>query len=194
VFLAAADCTGHGVPGAMLTMVCCALLSKAVVEYGIKEPGKILDKVRDMVLRAFNGSEVDMNDGMDISLCAINKKTLLIEWSGANNPLLYFRNGEMFEINGDKQPVGRYERYLPFTTHTRQLHEGDTLYMFSDGYMDQFGGTKGKKFMYKNLKQVFTELKPVNMQAQKEILDNTFQEWKRDLEQVDDVLVIGVKL
>lgn len=193
-YLAAVDCTGHGVPGAMMTMVCNCFLKRAVLEYGIMEPGRILDKVREMIIELFANSDINMNDGMDMSLCTINKRTQIIEWSGANSSLLYFRNGEFFEIDGDKQPVGRYEKYAPFTTHTRKLYTGDTLYMFSDGYADQFGGEKGKKFMYKQMKQLLCRIGQLNMHAQQEQIVSTFQNWKGELEQTDDVLVIGVKL
>jgi len=193
-FLAAADCTGHGVPGAMMTMVCAGILTRAIKEFGITEPGKILDKVREMVLHTFDGSDAIMKDGMDISLCSINKQTLELAWSGANNPLLYFHNKELHEIDGDKQPIGIFESYRPFVTHTIQLSKGDTLYLFTDGYADQFGGEKGKKFMYKQLKLKLMKLAPLSMHGQNERLRKMFEEWKGTLEQTDDILVMGVRV
>jgi len=194
IYLAAVDCTGHGVPGAMMTMVCNCFLKRAVLEFGIMDPGRILDKVREMIIELFANSDINMSDGMDMSLCTINKRTQIIEWSGANSSLLYFRNGEFFEIDGDKQPVGKYEKYTPFTTHTRKLYTGDTLYMFSDGYADQFGGEKGKKFMYKQMKQLLCKIGQLDMQTQQEHIISTFEKWKGELEQTDDVLLIGVQL
>ena len=194
VFLAAVDCTGHGVPGAMMTMVCNCFLKRAVLEFGIMDPGRVLNKVREMIIHLFANSDMDMSDGMDMSLCTINKRTHIMEWSGANNSLLYFHNNELLEINGDKQPVGKYEKYAPFTTHTRLLSKGDTLYMFSDGYADQFGGEKGKKFMYKQMKQLLTKIAPLDIQTQHEQVVSTFENWKGSLEQTDDVLMIGVRV
>jgi serine phosphatase RsbU (regulator of sigma subunit) len=135
-----------------------------------------------------------MKDGMDISLCSINKQTLELAWSGANNPLLYFHNKELHEIDGDKQPIGIFESYRPFVTHTIQLSKGDTLYLFTDGYADQFGGEKGKKFMYKQLKLKLMKLAPLSMHGQNERLRKMFEEWKGTLEQTDDILVMGVRV
>jgi serine phosphatase RsbU (regulator of sigma subunit) len=194
VFVAAADCTGHGVPGALMTVVCSTLLTKTVKELGITKPGEILDKVRELVIESFSYSDADIKDGMDISLAAINIKTLQIEWSGAHNPLLYFHENEMHELLGDRQPIGKHERYVPFITHTVQIHKGDTIYMFSDGYADQFGGKKGKKLMHKQLKQILTNLAKSEINIQKPLLAQVFEDWKGNLEQIDDVLVIGIKL
>ena len=194
VYVAAADCTGHGVPGAMLTMMCSGFLTSAVKGLGIKDTGKILDIVKTLVMNAFSRSDVEMKDGMDISLCAINKKTHEVQWSGANNPLLYFHDSKLHEIDADKQPVGSYEKNEPFTTHTMQLNKGDVLYLFTDGYADQFGGNNGKKFMYKQMKQVLSEIATADMPNQKGQLQSIFENWKGGLEQIDDVLVIGIKL
>ena len=198
VFIAVADCTGHGVPGALMTVVCSTLLTKTVKELGITEPGKILDKVRELVIESFNGSDADIKDGMDISLAAISCQPLAnsieIQWAGANNPLLYFQNNEMHELPGDRQPIGKHDKCVPFTTHTVQLKTGDTIYMFSDGYADQFGGEKGKKLMHKQLKQILTTVAQVEITTQKNLLARAFEEWKGNLEQIDDVLVIGIQL
>ncbi|HXP50149.1 MAG TPA: SpoIIE family protein phosphatase, partial [Bacteroidia bacterium] len=110
------------------------------------------------------------------------------------NPFLYFHKNEMHELLGDRQPVGKHERYAPFITHTVQLHQGDTIYMFSDGYADQFGGEKGKKLMHKQLKQILTTVAQVEITTQKNLLARAFEEWKGNLEQIDDVLVIGIQL
>ena len=194
VFVAAGDCTGHGVPGALMTMICSNSLTRAVKEFGLTKPGEILDKVRDMVIHSFSNSSADIKDGMDISLAAINRETLTVEWSGANNPLLYFQNNTLQVITADRQPVGKYERYLPFTTRSIQLNKGDIIYLFTDGYADQFGGERGKKLMFKYFKQLLSELAPMEIDIQKNSLNRLFDEWKGDLEQVDDVLLMGIKL
>jgi serine phosphatase RsbU (regulator of sigma subunit) len=194
IYVAAGDCTGHGVPGALMTIVCANSLTRAVKEFNLAKPGEILDKVRDMVIHSFSSSTADIKDGMDISIVAINRKTLTVEWSGANNSLLYFHNNTLNELNGDKQPVGKYERYNCFTTRSMQLNKGDILYLFTDGYADQFGGERGKKLMYKYFKQLLAELAPMEIDIQNNCLYRQFESWKGDLEQVDDVLLMGIKL
>jgi serine phosphatase RsbU (regulator of sigma subunit) len=205
VFIAAADCTGHGVPGAMVSVVCSNALNRSVKEFGLTEPGKILDKTRELVLETFSKSETDVKDGMDISLSAISKTTgdqtgnelSTIQWSGANNPLWYLEpeTGEtMKEITASKQPIGKTEKPSPFTTHTLRLKKGDSLFLFTDGYADQFGGPKGKKFKYKQLKELLLKNSKLSSAEQKENLEQRFINWKGSLEQVDDVCVIGIKL
>jgi tetratricopeptide (TPR) repeat protein len=138
VLFAAADCTGHGVPGAMVSVICNNGLNRSVREHGFTEPGKILDKTREIVVAEFEKSEEDVKDGMDISLCALNGNHL--QWAGANNPLWIIRNGELIEYAPNKQPIGKVDNPAPFTTHHIELQQGDRLYIFSDGYADQFGG------------------------------------------------------
>jgi tetratricopeptide (TPR) repeat protein len=193
VLLAACDCTGHGVPGAMVSVVCSNALNRALKEFKIHDSGKLLDKTRDLVLETFAKSG-EIKDGMDMSFCAINKKTNHLEWSGANNPLWYVRNGEMKELNPDKQPIGQSDIMKPFTTHTMELQKGDVLYLFTDGYADQFGGEKGKKFKYQQFKNSLLAISQLAMNKQKEELDNIFETWKGHLEQVDDVLVMGIRV
>jgi tetratricopeptide (TPR) repeat protein len=192
VLFAAADCTGHGVPGAMVSVICNNGLNRSVREHGITEPGKILDKTREIVLAEFEKSEEDVKDGMDISLCALNGYRL--QWAGANNPLWIVRNGELLEYAPNKQPIGKVDKPAPFTTHHIELQQGDRLYIFSDGYADQFGGEKGKKFKAANLKKLLLSIQNESMEQQKTILQQTFNQWKANLEQVDDVLVIGVSV
>jgi serine phosphatase RsbU (regulator of sigma subunit) len=193
ILIAAADCTGHGVPGAMVSVVCSNALNRTVKEFGIFEPGKILDKVRELVIETFEKSESEVMDGMDISLCSINKKTGEIKWSGANNPLWYFQDG-IQEITANKQPIGKTDKPLPFTTNTIQLNKGEQIYLFTDGYADQFGGEKGKKFKYKQFQEVLLSNKDKSLNEQKKILNDTIEKWKGNLEQVDDILVIGIRL
>jgi tetratricopeptide (TPR) repeat protein len=203
ILIAAADCTGHGVPGALVSVVCSNALNRTVKEFKITEPGKILDKVRELVLETFEKSG-EIQDGMDISLAAISYQPTAnsyeIQWAGANNSLWYMLNGEINEIAPDKQPIGKYYNAKPFTTHTISLNpplegrEASALYLFTDGYADQFGGPKGKKFKYAQLSDKLKTISSKSMEEQKNILERTFEEWKGNLEQVDDVLVIGVRV
>lgn len=203
IFYAAADCTGHGVPGAMMSIVCSNALSRCVKEFGLTEPGKILDKTRELVLETFEKSETDVKDGMDISLVTLAYRTRAgnesgieitsISWSGANNPIWYIENGELKEITADKQPIGKSHDPKPFLTHSLPLSL-TSLFLFTDGYADQFGGPKGKKFKYSNLKKLLLEKSNEKSEIINSILQSVFTEWKGDLEQVDDVCIIGIKI
>jgi len=192
VLFAAADCTGHGVPGAMVSVVCSNGLNRSVREHGITDPGKILDKTRDIIIQEFEKSEEVVNDGMDIALCCLEGNTLL--YAGAHNPLWIIRNGKLLETKANKQPIGKFDKLLPYTTHTFELEPNDTFYIFSDGYIDQFGGEKGKKFKAKAFKELLISIQDKSMEKQKEKLDQVFESWKGDLEQIDDVCVIGIRI
>ncbi len=192
--VAAADCTGHGVPGAMVSMVCSNALNRVVNELGIIQPGEILDKVTELVVSTFKKSNHDVKDGMDISLCVINIKSREVAWAGANNPLWYVVNDELVEVKATKQPVGKNDFYKNFVTHVLTLTKGTILYLFTDGFADQFGGPQGKKFKYKQLANLLLENKNKSMQEQCNLLEHAFNVWKGNLEQVDDVCVIGLKL
>ncbi|MBL7913350.1 MAG: tetratricopeptide repeat protein [Bacteroidia bacterium] len=202
LFIAAADCTGHGVPGAMVSVVCSNALNRAVKEFKLVDTGKILDKTRDLVIETFERSHSEVKDGMDISLLCINKSKKQVSWSGANNPLWYIgsnnKNGnsenEFIEIKPDKQPIGKTEFPKPFTTHKVDYQENSTFYLFTDGFSDQFGGPKGKKFKYKQLAELLTKNNNLSQQQQADIVEKAFIEWKGELEQVDDVCIIGIKL
>jgi tetratricopeptide (TPR) repeat protein/serine phosphatase RsbU (regulator of sigma subunit) len=192
VFFAAADCTGHGVPGAMVSVVCINGLNHSVKECGLLEPGIILDKTREIVVAEFEKSEEDVKDGMDISLCALTGNHL--QWAGANNPLWIIRNGELIEYAPNKQPIGKVDNPVPFTTHHIELQQGDTLYLFSDGYADQFGREKGKKFKVANLKKLLLSIQHESMEQQKNLIQQACKQWRANMEQVDDVLVMGVRV
>jgi len=194
ILIAAADCTGHGVPGALVSVVCSNALNRTVKEFHITEPGKILDKVRELVLETFEKSESNVQDGMDISLCCITTKTKEVQWSGAYNSLWYIQKGEIKEVAADKQPIGKNDRPEPFNTHKLNLQKGDTLYLFTDGYADQFGGPKGKKFKYKQMEELLLANASKPMDEQKDVLENTLEKWKGTLEQVDDILIIGIRV
>ncbi|AEA46012.1 tetratricopeptide repeat protein [Fluviicola taffensis] len=196
LFFAAADCTGHGVPGAMVSVICCNALNRSVLEFDLIEPGKILDKTRELVISTFNKSVEDVKDGMDISLGCLNVRTKELLWSGANNPLWVVPAGsdEIIEWKADKQPIGTYAEEKPFKTHSMVLEPKTTIYLFTDGYADQFGGQNGKKFKYKQFKDSILAIHDRPMEEQKEHLETTFESWKGELEQVDDVCVIGIRI
>ena len=192
MLFAAADCTGHGVPGAMVSVVCNNALNRSVREYNLSDPGKILDKTRDIVIQEFEKSDEDVKDGMDIALCSLNGNKL--SYAGAHNPLWIVRNGKIIETKSDKQPIGKFDKSNPYTTHTFDLERGDVIYIFSDGYVDQFGGVKGKKFRAKAFREILLSIQEKSMEEQKQLLDKAFEDWKGSLEQIDDVCVIGVRI
>ncbi|MGZ4044170.1 MAG: tetratricopeptide repeat protein [Bacteroidia bacterium] len=196
IFFAVADSTGHGVPGALVSVVCSNALNASVKEFGLTTPGQILDKTRELVLETFEKSDKDVKDGMDISLVSIkhSDNSYTVNWSGANNPFWYFSGQSFNEIKPDKQPVGKVDNPKPFTTHSIQLNKGDMLYLFTDGYADQFGGPKGKKFKYKALGDLLTANNSFSVREQESKLTSEFENWKGKLEQVDDVCLIGIKL
>ena len=196
VLLAVADCTGHGVPGALVSVVCHNALNRAVREFNLKDPALILDKVTDLVIETFEKSEDEVKDGMDIALCSINLKSRKVEYAGANNSLYYLKQGDtaIQEIKADKQPVGKYLNRKPFNSKSIQLEENDIFYLFTDGYADQFGGEKGKKMKYKPFKQKLVDTSNLAAANQNEELKKAFLSWKGSHEQVDDVCVIGVRL
>jgi serine phosphatase RsbU (regulator of sigma subunit) len=193
VFIAAADCTGHGVPGAMVSVVCSNALNRSVKEFGLSDTGQILDKTRELVLETFAKSNSEVKDGMDISLLSLNKKNQHLSWSGANNPLWYISEGKMNLITADKQPIGKTDNAKAFTTHALTLKSGDFIYLMTDGYADQFGGEKGKKYKYKQLENDLISVSVHPPEMQKNMLAKTFEDWKGRLEQVDDVTILGLK-
>jgi serine phosphatase RsbU (regulator of sigma subunit) len=213
--IAAADCTGHGVPGAMVSVVCSNALDRATKEFGLQDPGEILDKVTQLVIETFSKSLDAVKDGMDIALSSFERMDGYVElvYAGANNPawivsknktlmvdkqslepIMSLNDNYLFEIKATKQPVGNYANIKPFNSHTVHLYKGDSVYMFTDGYADQFGGSKGKKFKYKPFKMLILGMQNQSMDEQHASLNHAFNEWKDDLEQIDDVCVIGVKI
>ncbi len=192
ILFAAADCTGHGVPGAMVSVVCNNGLNRSVREYGLTDPGKILDKTREIVIQEFEKSEEEVKDGMDIAICSLEGNRL--QYAGAHNPLWIIRKGEILETKADRQPIGKSRLSEPFTTHTIELQKDDTLYIFSDGYVDQFGGENGKKFKSKAFKDLLLSIQIKTMEEQRILLDNNFESWRGKIEQIDDVCIIGVKI
>ena len=229
ILFAACDCTGHGVPGALVSVVCSNALNRAVREYNIIQPSLILDKVSELVVQDFSKDEnEEVQDGMDASLCSLNVKTGKLEWAGANNPLWIVAPSQpspkgreqgipnssdstsnlesaeksllrgdlegLIEVKPDKQPIGKFENKKPFTNHSIQLQKGDTIYMFTDGYADQFGGEKGKKYSKKALRELVLSVAHLTLQQQREALYNAHLQWRGTNEQVDDICIIGVRV
>ena len=196
IFLAAADCTGHGVPGAFVSVVCSNALNRAVNEYKLTDPGKILDKTKELVLETFKKSHQNVADGMDISLCAweANGSRLKMKWAGAQNSLYILRGKELITIAADKQPVGKWDIEKPFTTHSIELQTGDKIILATDGFADQFGGPRGKKIKHTQFMELLKETAELSSSAQHDRLLRFFSEWRGELEQVDDVTVIGIKI
>jgi serine phosphatase RsbU (regulator of sigma subunit) len=194
ILFAVADCTGHGVPGALVSVVCNNALNTVVEKNDSVEPGLILDKTTVLVQHQFSKTDELVRDGMDIALCALDYDTMTLNYSGANNPLWIVRKGELIEYKATRQPVGYYEKLTAFKTNTIQLQKGDMLYLSTDGYADQFGGEKGKKFMKKNFKDLLIVVAKFPINKQKEKLKEAFNEWLSDYDQVDDVCVMGVEV
>jgi serine phosphatase RsbU (regulator of sigma subunit)/Tfp pilus assembly protein PilF len=201
VYIAAVDCTGHGVPGALVSVVGNNGLNRCVKEFGIHDTGKILDKLSELVEETFEKSENELKDGMDISLLKINsneldKNSVQLQWSGANNPIWIIKkdSGVLEEIKANKQPVGKFDDRTSFTTNQLSLQKGDRLYLFTDGYADQFGGPKGKKFKYRQLEELLLHTRHLTLNDQKQALEDAFHSWKANHEQVDDVCIIGISV
>jgi len=194
-FFSAVDCTGHGVPGAFMSIIGHNSLTKIVREYGILEPGKILSQLNREVLQTLHqrSDSRDVYDGMDLALVCYDRKGKYLEYSGAFNPFYLVRNGELLETKADKQSIGRssFKTDAEFTNHRIDIKQGDTVYLFSDGYADQFGGEQMKKFKYKNLKETILSIQNESMSQQRAIMDHTIEKWRGDLDQLDDILVIG---
>lgn len=195
ITIGVADCTCHGVPGALVSVVCSNALSRVVREKQITDPGKILDEVRLQIVETFSKSLEQVRDGMDISLLSIDLSTGQALWSGANNPLWLQRtNGNWEELSPDKQPVGLYEFHTPFTTHHFSIEKGDRIFLFSDGYSDQFGGDSGKKMKPAGLRKCLQSSHADGIFATEKTLQNQFMQWKGAMEQIDDVCLLGLEI
>lgn len=191
-----ADCTGHGVPGAFMSMIGNTLLNNIVNERKIYRPDLILNELRREIIKSLKQGEGSQSkDGMDISLFCLNTQNGILEIACANNPIWILKNeGIFFEIKPDKQPIGyASENHKDFTLQSVSLEKGEVIYQFTDGYADQFGGEKGKKFKYNQLKELLLSVKNTPVENQEEILRNRFIEWKSNLDQIDDVLVSGIR-
>lgn len=195
--LAVGDCTGHGLSGALLHMLGAVYLNDIIVEEKFDTASDILNQLRDRIMKSLKQTGVsgEAQDGLDIALCIIDKEKNELQFSGANNPLYIVRNNELTEIRGDRMPVGIHINFdQPFTNHIIEISENDQIYLFSDGYADQFGGPKGKKFRYKQFKELLIEISSKPLDIQKEILNNVHDQWRGSSEQIDDILVFGLKI
>ncbi|MEX1003279.1 MAG: tetratricopeptide repeat protein [Crocinitomicaceae bacterium] len=203
--LAVGDCTGHGVPGAMVSIVCHNALTRVVRELNITNPAEILNKTREIVIETFASKQSNVKDGMDISLISLTHGTesedgnqsVMLHYAGANNPLYIIRKEKVDEVEiiaADKQPIGNFEKAKPFTGHNIRMNSGDLFYLFTDGFMDQFGGENGKKYKYSRFRELLLSICDKTTTEQRKILEEEFHLWKGTLEQLDDVCVIGVRV
>lgn len=195
IIIAAGDCTGHGVTGAFLSLIGSFLINQIVNQENITEPSRILDELNVEIIEALKQKEGELNDGMDISVCAYDSRKMELLFSGANRPLWLIRNNELLVYDANKFPVGglQVSHDEKFKQHVISLQKNDTIYIFTDGYADQFGGELGKKLMTKKLKEILLSIKHLNLKDQKNYLKDYFQKWKGNNEQVDDVLMIGMR-
>ncbi len=194
--IAVADCTGHGVPGAFMSMLGISFLNEIVPKSKMNNAAEILNLLRNYVNETLSssGEQEHSRDGMDIALCIINRKKSTMDFAGAFNSLIMFRDNELFEIKADKMPIGRYEKNDPFTNHHIKINASDVFYIFSDGFIDQFGGEHGKKFLSRPFKNLLHSIHSLPMQKQKSRLAAEFENWKGQLNQVDDVMIIGFRI
>ncbi len=197
---AVADCTGHGVPGAFMSMLGSAFLNDIVSKEYITHTGVILRRLRKEVIRVLGADSQGQKhrDGMDMAIICYNKESQSLQFSGANRPLYLIRNGGLMEYKGDKMPIGLYDRMDKFSHIDIEVQAGDVLYLFSDGFVDQFGGEKGKKFMTGKFKELLLSLSHLSMSEQETVLLQTLQQWthpqNQPYEQVDDITVVGLKI
>lgn len=197
LILAAADCTGHGVPGAFMSMLGISLLNEIVIKPEVNHTDIVLNELREGVIKSLNqeGKEFETKDGMDIALIAYDYKNKIVEFSGANNPLYLIRNGELFEYKADKMPIGLYDRKQDMFSRTEiTVQKDDVLYIFSDGFADQFGGEKEKKYLYKRFKEFLLSIYSFPMTEQTVLLEKEILEWRGKIEQIDDHIVIGIRI
>jgi serine phosphatase RsbU (regulator of sigma subunit) len=201
VILAAADCTGHGVPGAFMSMLGMSYLNEIVHRKEVTQANQVLNELRKQIRNSLrqHGTPEESKDGIDMALCVLDEKNKVLQFSGANNPMYLIRNNngdpELIEFKADPMPLGYYQgRFKPFKNNHIQLKFGDMIYLFSDGFMDQKGGEECKKFLSKNFKRLLMEIYEEPLKNQQMILDAAFSDWKGDNPQVDDVLVIGVRV
>jgi serine phosphatase RsbU (regulator of sigma subunit) len=197
VYIAAVDCTGHGVPGAFMSMIGSSLLNEIILKKGDHNPGTVLTLLHRAIRKSLkqHRSTYESKDGMDLALMVIDKKAGTLQYAGAKRPLYFFRNGLFAEIKADKQSIGglETEKDYQFTKHDIKLSEGDTFYLFTDGYVDQFGGEKGKKYSSGRFRKILSEMQHLPLDDQGRMLNKTLSSWKKGVEQVDDILVMGIR-
>jgi len=197
IFFTVADCTGHGVPGAFMSMIGNSLLNEMIIENNIQDTDLILDQVSDKVKMSLEqkGQENQSKDGMDMVLCRLNEKKNELMFTGAKNSLVLIREGEVFEYKGDKRPVGFYlGKGIKFTAQNIKIKKNDMLYIYSDGFVDQFGGEKGKKYMAGKFKKFLLSISNQSAEDQQKSMEKEFANWLGTIEQIDDVCVMGVRV
>ena len=201
VFIAVSDCTGHGVPGAFISIIGYKLLTKFIIEYGLSNPSEILNQLNNEFFvsdKQIIDSVFEIKDGLDIALCVVDKSKMKMMYAGAYNPVYQIRKGKFAKLSVDKIPIHLFTRHTEgkFTNHEIKIEKGDIYYMLSDGYASQFGGTKGKKFMRKNLQELILSVQHLTLSEQKEVFNNSIEEWKNAFgeEQTDDILILGFKI
>ncbi|MBL4655896.1 MAG: serine/threonine-protein phosphatase, partial [Bacteroidia bacterium] len=196
----AVDCTGHGVPGAMMSMIGYFLLNEIVGGKRIHDPAIILDHLHEGVIQTLRQEEnLESKDGMDIALCAINREKREVYYAGAHRPLLWLHNGKIEEIRGDRFPVGGIQyssrgKKIKFKSHKLKLEKGDSIYFYSDGLIDQVGGAKGRRFQNNQVKEIITENKSIPMNELKDVFNDRFNKWMGREKQLDDVIMMGIKV
>jgi serine phosphatase RsbU (regulator of sigma subunit) len=196
VFIVAADCTGHGVPGALMSMIGLEIIEKTINEDNIESPSRILAVLNKELERTFSGEKnigTIIRDGMDIGLCAVDRKRKKIEYSGAFFPLYLIRDNILIELKDDKLIIGMNPTGIPYTSHVIDLLEDDIFYIFSDGYVDQFGGSENKKFMYRRFRYLLMTIHNFPVKDQKAILEDNIRTWMGGNTQIDDLMVIGFR-
>jgi serine phosphatase RsbU (regulator of sigma subunit) len=198
LYFSVVDCTGHGVPGAFMSMLGMNFLNDILQTEEVPSPAYILNRLSEKVVERLKQKNINSQtkDGMDMALCSLSENKNKLQFSGANNPLIIIRDKQIIEIGGDRIPIGHQglEEAEEFTTKVTDIQKGDCIYLFSDGYTDQFGGEKGKKFKSKQLYEKLAEINKESMSEQKNILERTFEDWRGNMEQIDDVCIIGIRL
>ena len=197
LYFAVADCTGHGVPGAFMSMISIDKLNQSLIDKKIDLPSKILSNVNNSIKNALkqNNVHAGSKDGMDIALCSYDKRSMTLNYAGANRPVWIIRNNDLIEQKPDKLSIAGYTEYdQQYTNRSIQLEKGDSVYVFTDGIVDQFGGPDGKKFMSKRLKELLIEINKKPMAEQELVLKGAIENWQGKLEQIDDILVLGMKI
>jgi serine phosphatase RsbU (regulator of sigma subunit) len=195
LYFAAADCTGHGVPGALVSMLGISYLNEIIAHGPGIETGEVLNQLRQLVKESLErGQRQGRRDGLDIALCRLNRKTLELQYSGAHNPVYVFSSGKFLELTADRMPIGKHRKEKAFASQTLQLSKDDMLYLFSDGITDQFGGKHEEKFKKIRLKALLREVHSKPLSQQKSIIENTYLRWKGSRPQLDDILMLGLKV
>ncbi len=197
IILAAADCTGHGVPGGFMSIMGISFLNEIVENLGIIQPGEVLNEIRDKVIHTFSraGKKAEAMDGMDIAVISYEPRDQVLQYAGALNPVFVIRDGAIHELTADRMPVGYYSgTVIPFANIEMAIQPDDSVYLFSDGYVDQFGWRTDTKYKMKNFRRLLLDIQQVPMRAQKVLLENELDNWKGEMEQLDDIMVIGLQI